>query len=324
MAGRADAPGGGDEPGARTGLAFMTGEQIFLFLLAGIAMALIIGGPVLILRRAARIQAAQDAEARAFEREMLINPGRSAASVTAAPGQAPGHTFSHALAQAPGHASGEALGETPGLGVTHAAAYAPGQAPGHAPGQALTQIPGSPGPPAPGRRTMGTAIPSFGEERVREASAAGPFPAEGPPAPVAPRYEDVPPRGAPAEAMQAEGVSIDGISTGAVSADGVSMGGVSTDGASDFVESVIKKLEAARAFKSVEGPLRCANPELVGTLISLNGGRRIGIVESGFDRNDPAIPAILRHVDGLIVAGAEGEALYVKRFQDFLSSIIAL
>lgn len=91
----------------------------------------------------------------------------------------------------------------------------------------------------------------------------------------------------------------------------------------EFQQAVIEKFRIAGLFEMVEGPLRSANPEIQGTLISIRGGRRLGIMESRLDQKDPAIPMLLRHVDALIIAGPEGEPLLIKRFQDFLSDAIS-
>lgn len=88
--------------------------------------------------------------------------------------------------------------------------------------------------------------------------------------------------------------------------------------------SVIEKLGVAGIFQAVEGPLRTGNPDLHGTLISLRGGKRIGVLEGDLNRDDPALQALLRHVDGLIIEGPGGEPLFLKRFQSFLSEFFTL
>lgn len=216
----------------------MNPDLILTSLLALAALILVIGGPILILRRASRLNAAQDAEARAFEQEILIASRRPEATE--------------------GAEAAPAVPET--------------------------------------RRPVGQALPAYGTPTVPpEPAPAEPVPPAGSPPPASTSPTSTSPAGAPI-----------------------------SDGLSPFVRGVIDKLEVAGRFKSVEGPLRCTNPELKGTLISLKGDKRLGIIEEGFDPDDPALQALLRHMDGLIMAGAGGEALVFKRFQDFLSDIIAL
>lgn len=97
-----------------------------------------------------------------------------------------------------------------------------------------------------------------------------------------------------------------------------------TEGPSAFETNVIEKLEVAGAFKSIEGPLRCGNPEITGTLISLQNQARFGILRGPFLPRDPALNALMRHLDGLIIEGPEGEALVVGRFQDLLGDLMSL
>lgn len=212
----------------------MNSDLIVTFLLTAVALVLVIGGPIWVFRRASRLNAAQDAEARAFEQEVLIETRRPAPSGNAAP----------------------------------------------------------PLPPPEARRAVGQALPAYGAPDPGPAQPV-PGPPPVPPAPASP--DPVVPADSPP-----------------------------SDGLSPFVRGVIGKLEVAGTFRSVEGPLRCANPALRGTLISLRGEKRLGIIEEGFDRDDPALQALLRHMDAIVVAGAEGEALVFKRFQDFLSDLIAL
>lgn len=196
---------------------------IVTLILCLLALALLVGGPIVVLRRAARLNDAQEAQAVAFEREMLATAHRA--------DRQPAETT-------------------------------------------------SPVPRAEPRQRLGREYPVFGVV--------------------------MPPPGAPVEAAPAAQPPAPGSET------------------SPLVRSIIDKLSVAGVFKSVEGPLRCANPDIRGTLISLKGGKRLGILDSAFDRADPALDGLMRHLDGLIVSGPDGQALYLKRFQDFLSDLMML
>jgi hypothetical protein len=93
---------------------------------------------------------------------------------------------------------------------------------------------------------------------------------------------------------------------------------------SPLARSVMEKLEVAGATPSLEGPIRTANPAIHGSLITIKGNRRIGILDSPLDRDDPALGMLMRHVDALVVAGPEGEPLLVKRFQSLIGDLFSL
>lgn len=230
----------------------MTPDLIIALVLGLLALTLVIGGPIWLFRRAARINAAQEAEARAFEQEILIASRRPAAQ---------------------GGAANSGTASTPSVS----------------------------------RSTVGQAMPVYGETAAETAPPPPPAPADPGVAGEAPAAPTMP---VPPEPVTSGGPPSPSPGAG-------------PDGLSPFVRGVIQKLEVAGTFQTVEGPLRCANPELKGTLVSLKGGKRLGIIDAGFERDDAALQALLRHMDGLVVEGNEGEALVFKRFQDFLSEVIA-
>lgn len=212
---------------------------IVTLILALAALALVVGGPIIVMRRAASLNSMQEAEAAAFEREMLAATRRGDAQKSAPPSPLPNP------------------------------------------------------PPHPPR--LGREYPAFGNAPKTQdpplastPSVASPIPPVSPP-PVGP------PAHTPAHSIGQP---------------------------SPLASSVIEKLSVAGVFRSVEGPLRCANPEIRGTLISLKNGKRLGILDSAFDHSDPALEGLLRHLDGLIVAGPGGQPLFLKRFQDFLSDLM--
>jgi hypothetical protein len=219
----------------------MDANLIVTLILVLVALALLVGGPIMVMRRAATLKSTQEVEAAAFERDLL------------------------AATRAPERDSG--------AGTT------------------------SPPPPAPSPQRLGREYPAFGE--APKPTLAG--------APNGRRADE---RTLPNQDPVRAPLPGSSAST--------------SPPAAPRTRSIVDKLTVAGIFKSVEGPLRCANPEIRGTLISLKNGKRLGILESEFDRDDPALDALMRHLDGLIVPGPEGQPLVLKRFQDFLSDLIML
>ena len=91
-----------------------------------------------------------------------------------------------------------------------------------------------------------------------------------------------------------------------------------------LTEEIVAKLAAANLLESVDAPLHSPESEVIGTGLTLRGGRRIAVIERELKRDDPELELLFRRFDGVIIRGPGKDPLFVNRFSVFLADQISL
>lgn len=86
-----------------------------------------------------------------------------------------------------------------------------------------------------------------------------------------------------------------------------------------LAERVVERLRAGGILLGIEGRVRCEDPDLLGTAVTIRGGSRLAILEDPVRREQPALEKVMRAYDGVIAPGPGREPIFVSRFEIFLS-----
>ena len=91
-----------------------------------------------------------------------------------------------------------------------------------------------------------------------------------------------------------------------------------------LTEEIVAKLAAGNLLETVDAPLHSPDSEVIGTGLTLKGGKRIAVIERELKRDDPELELLFRRFDGVIIRGPGKDALFVNRFSVFLADQISL